>query len=118
AHHLCGDALRIRERLGPEVANTRLDVHLPVRLDDEQRVESGRSGDERADGDAEAAYLRADALAGLRLALVPAEHLGALVERLLHERTRGVGTLAARVRRPDRRLAFRRVDAADGDLID
>ena len=53
----------------------------------------------------------------LRLALVPLEELGALVERLLHERAGDVAALPP-VRAPERSLAGRRVDATDRDLID
>ena len=63
--------------------------------DDEQAVEAGRAGDERAHRDAGAADLRADALAAARHPLVPVEHLDALVERLLDERAGRVGALAA-----------------------
>ena len=45
--------MRVAERLGAEVADARVDVHAAVRLDDEQTVEAGRPGDERADRDAE-----------------------------------------------------------------
>ena len=59
------------------------------------------------------------ALAALRLALVPLEQLGALVERLLDERARHVLPRRLRTgRRAELRLALRRVDAADRHLID
>ena len=59
------------------------------------------------------------ALAAARLLLVPLEQLGALVERFLDERARHVRLLAvAGSAGTERRLAGRRVDPADLDLID
>ena len=73
----------VHHRFGAEVADAGLCVQPAVRLDDDQTVESVRAGEERAHADADAAHLRSDALLALRLALVPTEELGALVERLL-----------------------------------
>src|SRR5216683_2737594 len=110
--------MTIAHRLGSEVANPRLDVHPAIGLDDEQPVVAGRSGNERARRDAVTANLRALTLAALRLALVPPEHLRAAIERLFDERASRVCPLTARVRRTERRFAFRRVDPMDGDLVD
>src|SRR6266850_1526681 len=118
AHHLGGHALAVAERFGAEVADAGLDVHPAVRLDDEQAVEADRARVVRADRDAAAAHPRAVAHAAARLALVPLEHLRALVERFLDEAAGRVRPVAARVRRAELRLARRRVDLADLDLID
>ena len=91
---------------------------LPSGLIDEQPVEAGGAGDERAHGHADAAHLRSGALARSRLALLPAEQLGAAVERFLDERAGRVAALALRVGRPELRLALGRVEAADRHLID
>ena len=118
AHHLGGDAVHIAERLGAEVADAGLDVHPAVRLDDEQPVEPGRAGDERAHGHADAAHLRADALAGCALRSSQLNSSAPLSSASLTNALVQYRTLAARVRRTERRFALRRVDAADGDLID
>ena len=81
------DARRMTECV-PRLPMPDWNCTFAVRLDDEQAVEAGRAGRVRADRDAGAADLRADALAAARLLLVPVEQLGALVERFLHERAR------------------------------
>src|SRR6185295_11178727 len=117
ANHLGRHAVAVAHRLGAEIADARLDRHAAVRLDHEQTVVADRAGDERAGRDAVAAHLRALPLAALRLALVPAEQLLAAIERLLDEGAGRVRALAARVRRPELRLAFRRVDPVDRHFV-
>ena len=116
--HLGRDALHIAERLGAEVADARVQAKPAIGQQHEQAIETGRARDKRADGHTGAAHLAALALAASGNACGPVELLRALVERLLDERARGVGLLTACVRRAELRLAFRRVDPADGDLID
>ena len=94
-------------------------MYMPaVGLDDEQAVVAGRSRDEGARGDAVAADLRALTLAASHLALGPLELLGAAIERFLDEGARRMGPLASRIGTAEHGLAFRRVDAMDGHLID
>src|SRR5213083_3079425 len=101
------------------IADAGLEGDAAVGLDDEQTVEANRSGGERADRDADAAGLGALTLAAVqRLLLVPLEELAPFVERFLDERARDVVLLAVRERRPERRLAGRRVDPAHVDLIE
>ena len=104
-HHFGSHAVGVAVRLGAEVADTALDVHLPIRLDDEETIESGGAGDERAHGDADAANLRTDSLPALGLTGVPVEHLGALIKRLLDERARRVSR-ADRADSPGRTVPF------------
>ena len=118
AEHFSGDALRVAERLGAEVADAGLDVHLAVRLDHEQPVEADRAGDEHARRDAVAAHFRSLAFAALRLALVPAEQLRTAIERLFHECAGRMRPLPARVGRAEQRLAFGCVDPVNRHLID
>ena len=113
-----GDAREIHARMRAEIADARLDVELAVGTNRHQAVEANRARAVRADRDADAADLRPLALAGPRLALVPLEELGAAVERLLHECAGDMPALSVRARRPVERLAFRRVDAPDRDLIE
>src|SRR4029453_15099134 len=102
----------------PEVADTGLDVHPAIRLDDEQAVEADGARVLRADRDAAAAHFVALAHAASRFAFIPLEHLGALIKRLLDETTSGIGSIAACVSGTELRLAGRRVDLADLDLVD
>ena len=57
-------------------------------------------------------------LSGQRPALVPFEQLRAAIERLLHERARRMRARAVRPRRAVQRLAFRRIDPPNRDLIE
>src|SRR5687768_13283683 len=116
--HFGGNALAVDHRLGAEVADASLDIQMAVRLDDEQSVESDGAADESADRHADAAYFAANALPVVRFAHVPAELDRALVERFLQETARRVRAVAASIRRPEFRLAFRRVDLSDFHLID
>ncbi len=117
--HLGGNALAVDHRLGAEVADAGVHVHVAVGLDDEQAVESGRAADETADRDADAAHLGAVALAAVRLARIPAELERALVERLLEEAARRVRAIRPRAfAGPNLRLACGRVDLPDLHLID
>src|SRR4030095_5822531 len=118
AHHLGGNTLTIGERLRPEVADAGLDVHPAIRLDDEEAVEADRARVVRADRDAAAAHFVALAHAASRFAFIPLEHLGALIKRLLDETTSGIRSIAACVSGTELRLAGRRVDLADLDLVD
>src|SRR5690349_19822486 len=64
------------------------------------------------------AHLRAATLPAARLAFLPAEHLHAAIERLLHERARHVKPRAIGIRRPVDRFTFRRVDTTYCNLIE
>src|SRR4029077_20435873 len=106
------------DRVRAEIADTGLHVQLAVRTDRHQAVESDRSGSVRADGDADAAYLCASALARIGLAFVPPERLLAALERFGDERARQARTLAVRPCGSERGTSNRRVDLPDLDLID
>src|SRR6185436_11344536 len=101
-----------------EVADAAVDVEPAVRLQHHDRVEAHRARAVRANGDADAAHLRALADAARHLPLVPAEGLFATIERVLHEGAGHVTALAVRQRRRIDGLALRRVDAADGHLVE
>ena len=73
------------------------------------------AADERAHRHADAAHRRAAPLPAALLALGPVEELGALVERLAHERAGDVAALALLAGRAERRLARRRVDLVQLD---
>src|SRR5688500_8493974 len=109
ADHLGRDALAVGHRLRAEIADAGVDVHLAVRLDDEQAVEANRSADESADRDPDATHLRAVALAAGRLALDPPELGRAFVEALLQETARRIGAVAGGIRRTEPCLAFGRI---------
>ena len=70
-----------------------------------------------ADRYADAAHLRAVALAGVHFSLIPLELLGAAVERFLDERAGRILLLAGH-ERSERRFALRGIHAPDGHLID
>ena len=117
--HLGVDALAVEHRLGAEVADAGLHLHLAVGPDDRQPVEADRPGGVGADGHADAAHLRAALLAADRLLGLPAEDLGALVERLADVGLGDVGLLVGlRVERPVGRLADRGVDLEQLDVVD
>src|SRR4029453_15654632 len=105
-------------RLGAEIPEPRLDTHPAVRCDHEEAIVSGRSRDEGARGHAIATDLRALALAASHFALVPLELLRPPLECFLDEGARRMRPFASRIGTAEHRLAFRRVDAVDGDLID
>src|SRR5213592_1097925 len=113
-----GHAREIDHRVRAEIADARLDVQPAVRLNRHQTVVADRSGSVWADRDTDAADLRPVTLTGARLPLVPLEALGAAIERLLHEGARHVRALAVGPRRAVQRLAFRRIDPANRDLIE
>ena len=101
--HFGGDAVAIVYRLGSQIADTALHVHVAIRLDDKQSVESDGTAYERAGRDADAADFGAAAL-GLHLALIPVEQLTPAVERFANEAAGDIGPLAAN-RRANFRLA-------------
>ncbi len=117
-HHLGGHALAVGERFSSEIADSGLDVHLAVGLDDEETVETHRAAAIGADGDAHAADLRAVALYATRDPFGPVELRRALIQRFLDETACHVPALASSVGRPELRLPFRRVQLADRHLID
>src|SRR5215467_15699592 len=88
-------------------------MQLAVGRDADDAVKPVAAGRMIALADADAGHLAADALAGLFLLLLPLEHLGSLVERLLLE---GAGDRALIGTHLARRL--RRVDPADREPID
>src|SRR6185295_18751932 len=109
----------VADRTGAVIADAGLNVEHAIGLDHEQAVEPDRPGAIRADRDADAAHFRSLPLAALQLALVPTEHLRAFIQRLLDERARHVLPHRLRTgRRAERRLAFGRVETANGHLID
>ena len=117
AHHLGGDAVHVEADSVPRLPTPGLDVHLAVRLDDEQAVEADRPGDEAADRDADAAHLGAHALADRALrSSQPKTSLP--FQRFLDERAGRVALLPFTVGRAELRLALGRVEPADGHLID
>ena len=84
------DASEIEQRVRAQIADASLHVQLAVGANRHQAVMTDRPRRVRADGDANTAHLVAAPLPGAREALLPAEALGALVERLSHEGTRRV----------------------------
>ncbi len=115
--HLGGNAMAIAHRLGAQIADAGLDVEFPVRLNDEQPVESDRAADKATGGHSDAARLGAAAL-GQSFALVPTKRLVPLVERFFNERAGDVEPLAVGQRRTDGRFALRHVDPVNRHLID
>src|SRR4029450_8310381 len=112
-----GHAGKVEDRMRPEIADTGLHIQLAVRADGHDRVPSDRSRPVRTDGDADAAHFRSLPLTAAGFACFPVEDLGALVERFLDERAGHMRALAVRTGRAVDRLAFRRVDPANRDLI-
>src|SRR5262249_27473111 len=110
--------MTVADRPGAVIADPGLNVEPAIRFDHEQAVEADRPGGVRADRNADAANLGSVAFAALRLALIPLEYVGALVQRLLDERTRGVLPHGLRPpRRSEHRLSNRCIDAANLDLV-
>ena len=107
--HVGRDPRGPRVGVGAEIADAGMDVQLAVRRDAHHAVEAVRAGGVIALADADAGHLGAVALAGLFLLLLPLEHLGALVQRLLLEGA-GQGTAigadlggrVGRIHAPDR----------------
>src|SRR4029077_2315729 len=112
------DTMHVHDRVRAEVADSRLELHATVRLDDEQSIETDRPGRIRADRHTGPAHRRSRPLAAARDFFLPVEDLSAFVERVFDERAGHVLTLTASVRGAELRLAFRRVDFVNGDLID
>src|SRR5437667_4319223 len=104
--------MHVEHRVRAEIADARLDLDAPVRLDDEQAVETDRAARVRADRYADAARLVTCLVSRRqgRLALLPLELFAAHVERFLDERARDVRLLAVGQRRAEGRVAGRRVD--------
>src|SRR4029079_17685072 len=120
ADHVGGDAVHVEHRVCAEVADAGLNLQAAVAFDDVQTVDSDRATGIRADRDADAARLVAllARRGERRLALLPLEHVAALVERFPDERAGHVRLPAVGQRRTERRVAGGRVDLAQLDLID
>ena len=71
--------------VGPEIADTRVDVGLAVRRDPHEPIEAGLPGRVECGADADADDLGATALAAHLDLLVPLEAGGALLQRVLEE---------------------------------
>src|SRR5262245_43226402 len=100
-------------REGAEIANPGMDVELAVRRDAQEAVEAVRAGRVIALADADAGDLVAGALSGADLLLLPVEHGGGLIERLLDEGRRERAAIGA-----DLAARVGRVDLADRDAVD
>ena len=109
-------AMHVGPGFRPQIADAGLDVDAAIGLDDEQAVKARGAAGVTADRHANAAHLRAVALAGVHFPFIPLELLGAAVERFLDERARRI-LLLARHERSERGFAFRGVHAPDGHLI-
>ena len=119
AEHVGGDARRVDDRVGAEVAGTGLHVQRAVGPDGEQAVVAhGVAADERTHRDADAADGRAVPHPAARLAFLPLEELGPLVERFAHERARDVAARAIGPRWPHEGLARGRVEAVQRQGVD
>src|ERR1035437_6518972 len=110
-------AMHVDHRFRSEVADSGLEVHTPIRLDNEETIEADRATDETTQRNPDAAHLRSDPFRRARDPLAPFELFCPAVEGFLEERARRVGSLALR-RRSERRFAFRTIDSADGDLVE
>src|SRR5439155_8144118 len=97
--HFGDDAMHVDDRVGPEVADPRLDGQPAVRLDHEEPVEPDSPPEVAAHRDADPADLRATPTVGDGLALVPLEELGATIDGFFQERPGNVGALSLGVRR-------------------
>ena len=113
-----GNARQVDDRVGAEVADSRMHLEPPVGAQEHQPVEADRPGAVRPDGHADAARLGAATLPGPRQSLGPAEELGAAVEGVLDERAGDVAPRPVGGGGPVLRLAFRRVDAPHRHLVD
>ena len=100
-----------------EIPDAGLHVQHAVRPNRHQAVVADRSGAVRADGHADAPHLRSAALARTRRALVQSNVCAPRSSASLTKALVDVATPAAGGGRSVGRLAFGRVDAPDGDLI-
>src|SRR5262249_7852799 len=73
AEQIRSDAMHVHDGVRAEVADAALELHAAVGLDDQQAIEPDRARRVRADRNASAAHLVADALAAARLLLFPVE---------------------------------------------
>src|SRR5262249_42020240 len=111
-------AMHIDRRVGTEVADAGLELHLPVRSDDQKPVEADGARREWADRHARSTHLGTGTLADPRFLLFPLEELRTFVQSFLHEGARDVRLLSARGRRAEWGLAGWSVDLSNLDLID
>src|SRR5208282_5937146 len=100
-----------------QVADSGLDAHTAVRLDNEDPIEAGRATDVATQRHAHATHLRADPFRGARHPLAPFELLRPAIEGFLEERARRIRPLAFHLR-SEWRLALRAIDSARGHLIE
>jgi hypothetical protein len=85
AEHLGSDAVDVHHRLGPQIADSRLEADAAIGHDEKEPVEADRAADVTANRYADAAHLRADLLRAARDAFLPVELFRATVERFLNK---------------------------------
>src|SRR5260370_42249998 len=90
---------------------------MPVRLDNEETIESDRAANITAERSPDAAHFCTDPLRRARSPLPPFELFRPAVEGFLEERARRIRPLAFHFR-PEWRFALRTIDSADGDLVE
>src|SRR6266568_8813346 len=110
-------AMYVDDRLCSQVADSGLEVHTAIRLDNEETIESDRAANITAERYADAAHLCADPLRRARDPLTPFELLCPAVEGFPEERACRIRPLAFHFR-PEWRLALRTIDSADGHLVE